>query len=353
MRCPLTFGCPLTWKAEFFVGYDLHVVVACRTIAWQGRPDKFQLDPEVTPYILAMVLVPAGTDPGRVGYDAVMKARKVALRIREVVADRGYTLKRERFLRRLHKKDLNVVMDYPQRMVDKATPITLGKRRQPAMMHCGTILPIWTPKRWLTPEAHLNREGNDQARQEWYAKRAKLYRWSTNGHPQEGRRQFKCPVHAGRATMPSAEAVSHAVPLVPLGDSGCCDGKVTARCEDLDFYQEHPYGTPVWVASYHRRSVVESVNARLTVKEKRGGERCEALGITANTMAAVARVVAYNRKKCSAVKRQQRIANTKRRIANAARRAAVATSQTAQLPADGQAQAPAAGDTETPPRAPP
>ena len=340
-------------KGGFFVGYDLHVVVACRTIAWQGQPDRYQLGPEVTPYVLAMVLAPAGTDPGPVGYDAVMKARKVAPGIREVVADRGYTLKRKSFLRRLHKKDVNVVMDYPQRMVKAATPITLGKRKQPAMMHCGTILPIWAPKQWLTPPAHLNREGNDEPRQKWYTERAKLYRWRTNGSPRKGHRQLKCPVHAGRVTMPSAEASSYAVPLVPVGDSGCCDGKVTARRKDLDYFQEHPYGTPVWVASYHRRSVVESVVGRLTVKEERGGERCEALGLTANTMAAVARVVAYNRKKSQAVKRIKRIAADKRRRLATALRRTAATPQTAQPPAAEQAQALANSDAETPPRAPP
>lgn len=284
----------------------------------------------------------------------MMKARKVAPSIREVVADRGYTLKRKSFLRPLHKKEINVVMDYPQRMVDKATPITLGKRRQPAMMHCGTILPIWTPKKWLTPPAHLNREGNDQPRQQWCTERAKLYRWRTNGSPRKGTRQFKCPAHAGHVTMPSAEDASYAVPLVPVGDSGCCDGKVTARLKDLDHYQEHPWGTPVGVASYHRRSVVESVVGRLTVKEKRGGERCEALGLTANTMAAVARVVAYNRKKRQAVKRMARIAAAKRgRLVSAVRRTAASSPQTAQPPAAEQAQAPAASDADTPPRAPP
>ena len=330
----------------FFVGYDLHLVVACRTVTWQGRPDKYQLGPAVAPYILAMVLVPAGTDPGPVGYDAVMKARRVAPRIREVVADRGYTLKRESFLQPLHAEDINVVMDYPQRMVDDAAPITLGERRQPAMMHCGTILPIWTPERWLTPEAHLDSE---LALQEWYTKRARLYRWSTNGRSRRGNRQFKCPVHAGRGTTPDTEDdASYAVPLVPVGEAGCCDGKVSARCEDLDTYQEYPYGTAVWAAAYHRRSVVESVNGRLTVKEERGGERCEALGLVANTMAAVARVVAYNHKKGQAVKRLKRIAG---RIADAAGRTAVAASQAARPP-DGQAQPPA-GDGETPPRAPP
>ena len=338
-------------SGHFFVGYDLHVVVASRTISWQGQPDKFQMGPRMPPYVLAMSLTPAGKNPGPVGYDAVMKAREIAPNIREVIADRGYTLKRESFLRRLHKRDIAVVMDYPQRMVDKPTAITVGKRKQPALMHCGTILPVWTPEEWLTPPDRLRRKGNEFELQKWYAERARLYRWSSNGRPEKGSRQFQCPVHAGRMTIPSAESKSYEMPLISPGSSACCDGKVTARCKELDVYQEHPYGTPVWFKSYHRRSVVESDIGKLKNEaDDLGKKGCQALGIAANTMAAVAAVVAYNRKKTRAEKRKKRERRAARHRHRLARRTAAAASHTAKPPT--AAQQPT-GDAQTPPRAPP
>ena len=140
-------------RAHFFVGYDLHIVVLCRSIDWQGNPRCFQISDKVPLYVMAMMLVPAGTNPGPAGCDAVLRACAIAPRIREVVADRAYTVKRTSFLRPLHKEGLNVVMDYPKRMLYKADPITLGKRKQPAIENCGTIMPDWVAiDRYTLPE---------------------------------------------------------------------------------------------------------------------------------------------------------------------------------------------------------
>ena len=171
-------------RGHFFVGYDLHIVVPSRSIGWQGNPRNYQVGPKVELYVLGMVLVPAGTNPGPAGYDAVMKARAIAPRIREVVADRAYTVKREKFLRPLHKEKINVVMDYPKAMVVRSDPITLGKREQPAIMNAGTIMPNWvSPDRYTLPEdlhgqypPDTGHEGLTKE-QKKELREGKLYRW--------------------------------------------------------------------------------------------------------------------------------------------------------------------------------
>ena len=313
-------------KAHFFVGYELTVVVACRTISWQGSPRHHQMGPKVTPYVLAMSLTPAGTNPGLVGHDAVMRAREIAPRIREVVADRAYTVKRTSFLRPLHELGINVVMDYPSPMVERADDITLGKRKQPVILHCGTILPPSTPFEWHTPPEHLTQEGETKKErkrlrrelQEWYADRAEQ-RHRTNGRVRNGRRQMKSPINAGRFSTPDRPSpAGYAVPLVsPSKDSGDA-AKVNALVEDLDFFQDHPYGTRVWWKSYHRHSVVESVIGKLK-KIGLGSGDCQSLGLAANTLAAVAVVVTYNRKRRAADKRKKRRKLLKRANATARR----------------------------------
>lgn len=99
-----------------FVGYDLTSVIACRTISWSGRPNEYQLGPHVRPYILAIDLNPAGGNPGPIGLRAVLNAIKLAPGIGEVIADRAYTVKRDSFVRPLHQRAINVVMDYPKRL---------------------------------------------------------------------------------------------------------------------------------------------------------------------------------------------------------------------------------------------
>ncbi len=358
--------------AHFFVGYDLHIVVLCRTIAWQGDPRRYQVGAKVPLYVLAMVMAPAGTNPGPVGCDAVMRARKIAPNIREVVADRAYTVKRESFLRPLHEANINVVMDYPAKVVAKADPITLGRRKQPAIINAGTILPEWvTPDRYTLPE-HLHskypaettkkqrkkltkkerkklRNQQDAARQEWFATRAQEDRFSTNGALRQstrGRstRPMLCPVHAGRAATPTQTA-SYKVPLSSPGSGACCGGQVSAYIDELDFYQDHPHGTPVWWKSYHRRSVVEIVIGKL----KRLGldnDACLAFGLAANTLAAVATIINYNKRLTA----KQKLKKRRQKAKKLAKSIACLTTAAAQPSPAADSDS---SDTQAPPRAPP
>ena len=289
-------------KAHKFVGYDLTTVIACRTISWSGRPDEYKLGPHVRPYILAIDLNPAGQNPGPSGLRAILNALKIAPGITEVIADRAYTVKREKFLRPLHKLGLNVVMDYPKRLLTNPDNGTLGKRGQNVIMHCGTPLADWTPDTSVTPSAQNRRTTNTKQLEEWFNDRFRKYGWRSVGplYKPDGSirgRQFKCSVCAGHGAHPGTAAKSYNAPMpaAPAG-SRCCDGKVSALVEDLDLHQEHPYGTTVWKKSYNRRPTVEGPYGKLKSNAGLGGEACQAFGLPANTIAATAAAVAYNLK---------------------------------------------------------
>lgn len=289
-------------KAHKFVGYDLTTVVACRTIAWSGRPDRYKLGPAVRAYILAVDLNPAGQNPGPSGLRAVLDALNLAPGITEVVADRAYTVKRERFVRPLHELAMNVVMDYPKRLLTDPDNETLGKRRQGVVTHCGTPLADWTPAESVTPSAKNRRKANTEQLETWFNDRFRQYGWRSTGplYKPDGNirgREFKCSVCAGHGNHPGTPAKSYDAPMpaAPAG-SRCCGGKVSARIKDLDTWQEHPFGTTVWKKSYARRPTVEGPYGKLKAKAGLGGEACQAFGLPANTIAATAAAVAYNLK---------------------------------------------------------
>lgn len=300
-------------KARFYSGYELTVVVASRTIAWQGNPSAYQLGPHVPGYVLAMSLNPAGTNPGPIGRHAVMRARRVAPKIKDVIADRAYTVKRESFVRWLHKRRINVTMDHPTTMITRPRAAGLGKRRQPVINHCGTFVPDWAPANKVVPPAGLRRKGQESHLEQWYNDRYCQYGWRAAGPVKQTRKtasatsrrkvrkrgvqRFQCPVCSGHIAIPNQRAMTFRAPLVPGPASGvCCGGKVNALVEDLDQYQECPYGTTVWKKSYARRPTVEAVIGKLKADEGIGNGACQALGLASYTIAAVAAVVAYNLK---------------------------------------------------------
>lgn len=88
---------------------------------------------------------------------------------------------------------------------------------------------------------------------------AATYRWSEHQRLSGGRIRFKCPLCSGRATNaqlnPKTIANRDKVPVVqaPEGMYCCCAGITTLGPKDLDFYQQVPWGTHAWAASYGRR----------------------------------------------------------------------------------------------------
>ena len=237
------------------------------------------------------------------------RARQIAPNINEVIADRAYTVKREDFVRPLRRLGINVVMDYAKTMVQKPKGTTLGRRRQNVIMYCGTILLDGIPKNMLTPPKYLLRKGKEQKLEEWHNERARLYRWSSKGPAAGGGRRFQSPVRARRVAAPHGPSPnSYSMPMVAASTAGPAGNLsvVNARVEQLDTYQEHPWGTTVWRISYGRRSVVEGVFGRLKANKGLGGEACKAFGLAANTLAALNVGVAFNRKRARVAKLRRR-----------------------------------------------
>lgn len=74
----------------------------------------------------------------------------------------------------------------------------------------------------------------------------------------------------------------------------CCGGITTLSPQHLDDYQQVPWGTHAWEASYGRRQLVESANSR--IKRKLNGDKglvC-AFGRAAMTLGVAAMIAALN-----------------------------------------------------------
>ena len=282
---------------RYFVGYELVAGVAVVDLKWNYRnPARFKFGPAVRPYILSISVNPAGNNPGPIGVETVRRAREAAPRVNRVIADRGFTLKREKFLRELHRERIDVVMDYPKRMVERAKDVYLGERAEPAYMHCGTLLSASMPKYWRTPPKELL--GDEEKLTEWYTRRWKLWRMSFKGWLNGGGMKLQQPCCAGRISSQPATAASgsYNVPLVSSPSDGkCCAGQVNAHAPEVDHFQKVPYYTEVWHAVYGpSRAVVEGVFGDMKKKGGLSRGTCQALGLAANTIAATAAAVAHN-----------------------------------------------------------
>ena len=289
---------------------------------WRGNPDNLALGDEVPLYILALSVESAGTDPGPNGRKVVESGRINAPNLTDITADRGYTPKRETFVRPLHKLGINITQDYKVIVRRKLKTITVGatKRTKTSVhIHCGTILPNWITRYWEKPPARLLRPDKKEELAEWYALRAKLLRWADRGWFKNdagqitGDKRIQCPSCAGFCNDPTAppRTYNHP-PLAKPGTARCCGGVVTIKVEDLDHYQLIPYGTPAWHTAFGRRNLVETVNSMFKPEKGREIGKCQALGLAANTMASIALAVAHNLKetvKAQRVKRAAKKAN--------------------------------------------
>ena len=163
-------------KARIVLGYDLHFVTAVPGAKWKGDPKRLPFKKTPPKFILAMALVPGATNPGLVGLDLVDKALEIAPGIKEVVADRGYTNKRKTFCRELHRKGIDVVMDYNSGEIDRPIPVEVGRNgKQQLMRHLGSFFSAWLPERLLVPPAKLT----GKKLEKWYANRAR-WRWTVH-----------------------------------------------------------------------------------------------------------------------------------------------------------------------------
>ena len=283
-------------KAEYGFGYDLHLAATVRKATWAGDPSRVKLGDNPGPYIVAASLVAAATGAGPVGTAVIEQAGSLAESLVDVLADRGYTPHREKFLRPLHKQNINVVMDHKAATVNKPQAATIGKNNQTVLIHCGTIFPTWLPEDFHQPPKGLS----GQKLCDWYDERAK-YRYSLIAKRPGGGGRFGCPQCAGRIKTkaqthnPKAKPAQKPLELGVLdGTQTCCDGPVEVSAEQLDHFQKVPYGTTAWKQSYSRRSQVENVNGILKDRGALKAGWCRSRNRAAYALAATLLCFAHN-----------------------------------------------------------
>lgn len=291
-----------TRRAGVYKGYVVRIAVACATVNFFGdldpyphpKDDRSILKP-VTTYITSLIVDSAGTNPGPAGVQLVEQSREIAPNIVDATADRGFTMK-PGFLLALHKQGINVFMDYPKTVVERANLMMLAKGHE-VYMHCGTILPTYISSELLTPP-EFDKPGRKEQYKKWYTDRATTFRYSLKQKFPGGNMQFRTPIHAGRITNTPATMASgsYNAPKVTMAKTDSSSRKtVMADVELLNHYQRIPYHTPAWHIVYpSARNTVES--AISTIKEDSSLDHgtCKAMGLAANTLAALARILIVN-----------------------------------------------------------
>ena len=280
------------------LGFDLHVVCGVRgRQKWQGRPTKANLEAAAVPLVpLHMKLVPANSDIAATALECIKWARKIAPNVEEVIADRGYTMKYEKFNRELHLEAMLAVMDMDKKEVRRIRELMLGSKAHRLIEHCGTFFPWWLPEELHRPPQGL--KGKKLRR--WYDRRSK-FRYSIDSiNEKTGSIRLWCPQCAGRIrsnlkTRHVKVKVRKNAPFVARTDDAeyCCPGRVTVPVEYLDRYQSIPYGTTAWKKSYGRRNQIENLNGILRNKGGLEDRWCHALGNSARFIGSVMLGVAH------------------------------------------------------------
>ena len=281
--------------AGLFMGFDLHLAVAAPTVLSSiGRLHSAELA-HVPAFVVGMSLDPAGTDCGPISARIVLEAREACPKIDSATADRGVTTKRESFLRTLHQNGVDVHMDYKEYLKTGPKGGTLGKREEEVTIHVGTFLSEHMPDALWVPPSRLLKEGQEEKLAKWYEDRAQLWGLSSKRTYSDGRRQFRLPAAAGRVATSPATAASprgHSVPYIGPHNARAT---VTAQVDELDLWQPHPWGTRAWHDVYHTaRNAVERVNGMLKGKAALKRGTCQAFGIAANSLYALALIVCHN-----------------------------------------------------------
>ena len=283
-----------------FTGYYGHLVTPVRGTTWSGNPERIflgELPLMFTPHVKA---VPANTDTALTGLNAILATLELFPNLKEVMADRGYTIYGKDFVRPLHRLGINIVMDYNKNQKKTMHLVEVGPegKKQTLRINCGIFFSGWMEAKWHILPQDLTGKHLEQ----WHVDRAK-YRWTPIAKLKNGAIRFRCPQCDGRV-MTSAKTWRYRhqrtkpdpdIPYVgAIEEEYCCRGTVTIPVEKLDTYQQIPYGTPAWKKSYNRRVQIENLNG--IVKDKNGleGGWCRAFGLAAHNLGLLALLVAHN-----------------------------------------------------------
>ncbi len=239
-------------KQERYFGYELHAVVRV------GRLN----DDRPVPCLAERILVtPASTNCSEAVLPVIAKMRADGLRLREVIADRGYTYKTG-WSRGLRALDVDSVLDLH--------PTQLGARGS----HGGARVIAGVPHCPATPEAFdtIPRPerlaaspplevflGQISTREQWALRRVA-------GPDSSGSERYECPARAGKLRCPLVpQSMAHPVTLPKVLEPPqqtahrCCSQRTITVPGDVDYKsrQRHYWGSRDWISSFSRRSRVE------------------------------------------------------------------------------------------------
>lgn len=292
-------------KAGKFVGYNAFIATLAPNYHWAGQLDEIAIEETPPPFITGVALVPANAHIGPPGVKTVLNCRDILNKLEQVIADPGFSEKRELFNRLLHQARIDMVMKYGKGKVPKCEPIKAGRPEQHLIGYAGMILAKYTPDKLLSVSKHATKEEIKEHATDLFK-----YRWTPIATLDDGSIRFKCPQCAGKVRT-NAKTWAHynpdgtpkrhvkrpkkAVPRVALiDDEYCCRGTVTIPVDKLDTYQRIPWGTPAWFVRYARRNQIENVNGMLKDRHGLQDGWCRILNQTGNTLGLLVLAIAHN-----------------------------------------------------------
>ena len=283
--------------AAFFTGYFVTILTACRDYSYSHQ--GLRLGDDIAPYVLALSCDPATENRAPVARELCRALKGPLPSFRTVTADREFT-PRPHFVKWAHLNLIDTIMDYAKPLTKKITKVTVGRRGEVLYQICGDFFPLCIPEKFKNPPDSSLTEDETY---DFYEERAK-WRYVPNGPPDaNGTRQFICPQCAGHVRFAAKTRMgkyrhgNHPAPSTgpPFAQQWCCNGSISIRVEDLNQWQPVPWGTRAHQELYAAgRNRIENTNG--IIKEDGGLSKksCQAPGVPAHSMTALALAVASN-----------------------------------------------------------
>jgi hypothetical protein len=237
---------------EPYFGYELHALV--RVINLNQNPDKVPCVAE------RIVIVPAATNSATAALPVLQRLATDGRRLREVVADRGYSYKTT-WAPGLFALGVDPVIDlhpnqYGARGAHHGARIITGVPHCPATPHAYDT--ITRPERLSDSPAVDEFVTAIQRREQWAFRRVA-------GPDPSGKERYECPARAGKIRCPLHKP-SMALPLAqpkvidpPDEPPTCCTQRTITVSGDIDgkARQRHYWGSRDWIKAFSRRSRAE------------------------------------------------------------------------------------------------
>jgi hypothetical protein len=239
-------------KEEAYFGYELHAIVRANPLNCPG---------DATPCLAERIVVsPAATNCATAVLPVIRGLREQGHRIREVIADRGYTYKTN-WTRELFALDIDPVLDlhatqYGARGGHAGSRVVAGVPHCPAMP--AAFDTIGRPERLAGSRALEEFVDDIERREKWSFRRVA-------GPDSTGKERYECPARAGKLRCPlhmPSTLLPLALPKVsapPADPPACCNQRTITVPGDIDAKsrQRHYWGSRDWIKSFSRRSRVE------------------------------------------------------------------------------------------------